>query len=234
MTMQGSNCAGAALSWPERRCHRPTYARHIAIHGKPSPATARLSETVRCARCLSHSPHLVFQILLQVVHSSRRVLNTHTAAFNMSDSAVNPYASDGSNSGTAAPTSDENVPAKPNPVEGFFKSAVSKETWSKIGESTADAAKKVGHATSKTAKHLTKGATWVDKEKARASMRWRPAANAPSSSLQQRCRCRVAVGCWSWVADCVSCAGVAVRAYARARVLPGVVASVANQPQQLM
>ena len=54
-----------------------------------------------------------------------------------------------------------------NPVTGFFSALVSKDTWSKVGSSTADAAKRAytAVAKNKTVRHLTTKSTWGDREK---------------------------------------------------------------------
>ena len=95
--------------------------------------------------------------------------------------AVNPYASNDGISGTPPPvavaeevhhqpqTEDPGAVRKKGGIGGFFSAMVSKETWSNVGNSTADAAKKAYSAVAKnkTVKHLTKGSTWADKEKVR-------------------------------------------------------------------
>ena len=106
----------------------------------------------------------------------------------MSDTAVDPYASAGAGAGDDAvanpyagndsgdidgtpPPQADGAEVKKTPVAQFVSSATSKETWTTVAAQTKVGVQKAAHATAKTAKHLTQGKTWVDKEEVSFGLR---------------------------------------------------------------
>ena len=114
----------------------------------------------------------------------------------MSDAGVNPYGQAAGAEGSAGAAADNNAVVvndpgavrKGNTVGGFFSALVSKDTWTNIGNSTADAAKKAysAVATNKTLKHLTKGSTWADKEQVSGAHRCFSVSSPSNFSLMWR------------------------------------------------
>jgi len=110
---------------------------------------------------------------------------------------VNPYGQAAGAEGSAGAAADNNAVVvndpgavrKGNTVGGFFSALVSKDTWTNIGNSTADAAKKAysAVATNKTLKHLTKGSTWADKEQVSGAHRCF-SVSSPSNFSSMWCR----------------------------------------------